>query len=516
MELFLYNSLHRKKEKFEPHNWDTVKLYSCWPTVYWDPHIGNMRAYVFVDLLKSSITYVTPYKVNHVMNITDVGHLTDDGDHGEDKMEKWARRENKTVREVARMYEKNFRNYSEELWIDAPDTYTRATEYIQEQIDMVKTLTEKWYTYVIDWDGIYMDTSKVDEYGKLAQLDFEWMNSDHRWDGAKIDSSKKKNLSDFALWKFSPKHEQRSMEWVYNWKNTWALIVSDDFNKDTFLESSNYQGSLRIIKRSEMIEEEINQHGFPWRHIECSAMATKELGDKIDIHTWWVDHIPVHHTNEIAQAECCIGTNERVKFWMHVQFLQIDGWKVSKSKWDDLSIPWIIEKWFEPQDLRYFYFTGHYRSFLDFTWEALEAAQKTRKNLIKKILKIQKENHSLKEESNLKSTLQTYLADDLDTVKVLSSINSALANPQKGDVETILEIDDKVLKLWLREGIAKLTEKENTPDNIPAHIVELANQRQEAKLNKEYQKADELRDKITSEWRDIKDSSEGYKITRTK
>ncbi len=496
MKIHLYNTMTRQKEEFVPLKAGEVKLYSCGPTVYGDPHIGNMRMYFTVDLLKSVLQYVGEYDVDHVMNITDVGHLTDDGDQWEDKMEKWARREQKTVREVARMYEDNFKKYSLELQLVPPRDYTRATEYIDEQIDMIKVLIEKWYTYIIEDDGIYMDTSKVADYGKLAQLDFEGMNSEHRGDGAKIDSSKKKSLSDFALWKCSPKNEQRSMEWIFDGSRAWELITDDN--------------------RDSLTDEEMILRGFPGRHIECSAMATKELGEQIDIHTWWVDHVTVHHTNEIAQAECsiwCDADHPWVNRWVHGQFLNIDWGKVSKSKWDDLSIPWIIQKGYSPLDLRYFYLTANYRSFLDFSREAMDAAAKTRKNLIKKISKL------LTKESiadfddfvpmALYDELSACIADDLDTVSLLSKYHTWVSAWCEQAVDVLL-FDQKVTKLWLFAWVKALMEQEDV--QAPLAVRVLAEKRMEAKKNKERALADSLRDEIKAAWWEAKDTSNGYDL----
>ncbi len=513
MDIHLYNTLTRRKELFVPLSKDEIKLYSCGPTVYGDPHIWNMRAYMFVDILKSTLRSVGWYSVNHVMNITDVGHLTDDGDQWEDKMEKWARRENKTVWEVARMYENNFKKYMSELMISHPDVYTRATEYIQEQIDMVQALTEKWFTYVIEWDGVYMDTSKVQDYGKLAQLDFEWMNSDHRWDGAKIDSSKKRNLSDFALWKISPKDEQRSMEWVYDGDRSWAMVVDDTFNENDFRLKSDYQGDIVFVKRSEVTDEEERLRWFPWRHIECSAMANAELWKHIDIHTWWIDHVTVHHTNEIAQAECSLWCSKWVNRRMHNQFLNIDGWKVSKSKWDDLSIPGIIAKWYDALDLRYFYLTWHYRNFLDFSWEAMESAKKTRSNLAKKISsQVSLEDIKLLDSYvpyPLYKKAEASLADDLDTVSVLTLLHSHAWSSHEDAMDALL-LDQVILKIWLIDLVKEVLTQKNV--DAPDSIKELAEQRQSAKKAKEYEKADSLREQITNEWRTVKDVSWWYEL----
>lgn len=473
----LFTTSSRQKELFVPLDESLVRIYTCWPTVYGDPHIGNMRAYVFADVLRQTLQHIWWYTLKHITNITDVGHLTDDGDQGEDKMEKWARKEWKTVWEVARMYEENFLSYSDALGIERFDEYAKATEHIAEQIAMVKQLEDKWFTYEIAGDGIYMDTEIADKklkwgYWKMSQLDFDHMCNECRTEWAIIDVSKKRLPTDFALWKFSPTNKKRAMEWESPW---WVW--------------------------------------FPGRHIECSAMATANLWEKIDIHTGGIDHISIHHTNEIAQTECALGITDRVKYRMHCQFLQIDGSKVSKSKWDDLSIPGILDKWFDPLDLRYFYMTGHYRNFLDFTWEALEAARTSRKNMIKKIA-------SVDEIVWIVSTWELYvelaetLADDLDTVKTLSLMHKQLADASPQDIYDILSIDDQILKLWLRAWVKELYAQKNNILQIPSEIQELAEKRSLAKKEKDYAAADRLRDVLAEAGRVASDTLDGYVLER--
>ncbi len=510
MKLSFHNTLTGKKELFESIKEDNVSLYSCWPTVYSDPHIWNMRQYVFVDLLKSTLEHVWWYAINHVMNITDVWHLTDDWDQWDDKMLKWAARENLNVWELARKYEHNFLVYSEKLNISKPDVYTRATEYMKEQILMIHTLTEKWYTYEIEWDWIYMDTSKIESYWKLAKLDFEWMNSDHRVDWAKIDSSKKKNLSDFALWKFSKSIGEREMERVYAWSNSWSLLVTKNFDEEIFLKKSKYSKQLLTVRKEWLTELELASIWFPWRHIECSAMSITELGEEIDIHTWWVDHIPVHHTNEIAQSECCLWSWSWVKTWMHWQFVQIDWSKISKSKWDDLSIPWIVKKWFDPLDLRYFYFTAHYRSFLDFTWDTLEASRNSRNNLVKKISQHIIQGWSIWEAWPFFDVLATFLSNDLDIVWVMTCIYEHLSNPSDEIIWSILDFDDVILKLWLRDSVAQVCSK--LRKKAPDEVILLAELRFEAKKDRNFTEADAIRDKIIDLWRIVKDMDEWYEL----
>ena len=516
MTIKLYNTLTRKKEDFVPIDPDLVKIYSCGPTVYGEPHVGNFRAFMLADILRSVITHVWWYDVKHVMNITDVWHLTDDGDQGEDKMEKWSRLTWKTVRELARYYENNFVSYMHKLNIADFDELPRATEHMLQQIQMVQTLTDKWYTYSIDGDGIYMDTSKIDDYGKMADLDVEGMNAAHRWDGEQIDISSKKSATDFALWKYSPCESKRQMEWIYTGERAWFLILDtlDDLPEDTSLD--HFIQQHMYVLRDDLTEEELESRGFPGWHIECSAMAVEHLGEHIDIHTGGVDHVSVHHTNEIAQSECCYGCEKWVNYRLHQQFLNVDGGKMSKSKWDDLSVPGIMDKGIDPLDLRYFYFTWHYRSFLDFTREALKSAATSRKNLISKLVTHLKltdlESWDTYVGMDLYMSLWAVISDDLDTVKTLSLMHTASKKPSCEDVVDILLFDQHVTKLWLLEWVREQLLLQSFEVEIPQDIQKLADERAQAKANKNYELSDELRNRLYMLWRVIKDIAWGYEL----
>ncbi len=475
MEFKIYNTMSRQKETFVPlmDEWkkDFVWIYSCGPTVYWNPHIGNMRAFAFEDLLRCTVRDILWYPTKHVMNLTDVGHLTDDEDTGEDKMEKWAKRENKTVWELADMYIAKFFEYMDELNIENFDVMPRATDHIKEQIEMVKILEQKGYTYEIPDDGIYMDTSKVADYGKLANLDNQNLKA-----GARIQNDNKRNITDFALWKFSPKWEKRQME----------------------------RDSPRWI-------------WFPGRHIECSAMSSKYLGHQFDIHTWWVDHIWIHHTNEIAQSECTFGEKPRVKYRMHNQFLNLWWKKLSKSTGGLITVDWLQKEWFSWLDLRLLYMTAHYRSFLDFNMDLLKQAQTQRKNLNKKLSNLEYVELSGDYE-NVKSRLTTNewkefldkcvwaICDDLNTPKLLAEINTWLRTPTAEIIWVIHRLDQVFLKLDLFEKVEEETIE------IPVEVKELAEQRLQAKAEKNYALADELRNKITGMWFTIKDIPGWYEI----
>ena len=496
MNFLLYNTLTRKKEIFKPLIEDVVKIYSCGPTVYSDPHVGNLRAFTNRWLLGDVFRYVLEYQTIHVMNITDVGHLTDDGDEWEDKMEKWSKREGLSAREIAEKYTMNFKTYIHDMYIQF-DALPRATNYIKEQIDILRDLQEKWYTYTIPWDGIYMDTGIISDYGKLM-----WPNYKQALAGLevwiRVEASGKKNNTDFALWKFSPLDEQRQMEWILDWPREGSLI--DDENKDT------------------LSAQEKETKGFPWWHLECSAMSRALLGDNFDIHTWWVEHVPVHHSNEIAQSECSFCHKKpRVTYWLHGQFLNINGAKISKSAGDDLSLPWLQKKWYTPLDLRYFFFTGQYRNFLDFTRESLDAAKMTRQNMIKKIYTYAgdriihfRDVDKCSIDNSLFLDLTSPLLDDLDTPKFLANLQKTLSNLNDDVLNTILYIDTYILKIGLYEGVITFMEKhENT---IPQWVKELAMSRREAKQNKDYLKADELRKQIQGLWWSVKDADGMWEV----
>src|SRR3989344_4864807 len=325
MILKLFNTLGRKKQTFKPIGKE-VGIYSCGPTVYWYQHIGNLRSYIFADILKRVLLY-NGFKVKHVINITDVGHLTGDRDEGEDKIEKAAMKEGKTASEIANYYLRIFKEDFKKLNITEPDIWCKATEHIKEQIELIKKLEKKGYTYKTS-DGIYFNTLKLKDYGKLARLKIEKLEA-----GKRIAVGEKKNKTDFALWKFSKEGEKRQQEW----------------------------GSPFGV-------------GFPGWHIECSAMSMKYLGEHFDIHTGGEDHIPIHHTNEIAQSECATG-KKFANYWMHIAFLMFKGEKVSKSKGGLYTISELEFEGYSPLDFRYLCLMTHYRKPLNFSLDNLVAAR---------------------------------------------------------------------------------------------------------------------------------------------
>ena len=440
--LKIYNTLTRSVEEFKPLKDNEVGIYSCGPTVYDYQHIGHMRRYVGDDILIRVLKF-DGYNAHHVMNITDVGHLTSDADTGEDKMEKGAKKFGKSVWEIAKMFEKQFKDSCAELNIELPKDLMHATDYIQDQITLVQTLEKKGFTYKTE-DGIYFDTSKFPDYFKLSRQNPEEMRA-----GARIEMGQKREPSDFALWKFSPKNEKRQMEW----KSPWGV-------------------------------------GFPGWHIECSAMSMKALGDTFDIHTGGIDHINIHHTNEIAQSEAATG-KIFVKYWVHHAFLMVEGEKMSKSLGNIYTVQDIIKKGYNPLALRYLYLQTHYRQEMNFTWEALEAAQTALNRLYQIIVSLPE---STKVSQKYLDEFQTAINDDLNMPKAISIVWEMLKSdiPDGEKKATVLEMD-RVLGLSLRDCATILQKEEK---EIPEEVQKLLRTREELRSQKKYQEADEIRAKI--------------------
>ena len=401
------------------------------------------------------------------MNITDVGHLVSDADDGEDKLEKWARLESCSARDIAKKYEELFLSDIAELNIDRFDVMPRATDHIAEQIAIVQTLENKGYTYTIEGDGMYMDTSKISDYGKLMWPNYKKRLADlNAWE--RVEMKGKKNPTDFALWKFSPTNTQRQME--------------------------------RDSPRGK---------GFPGRHIECSAMATKYLGESFDIHHGGSDHITIHHTNEIAQSECCFDHKPWVKYRLHNEFLQVDGGKMSKSLWNTYSLKDIKDRGFSPLDLRYFYFKAQYTNFLNFTREALTQAKNERLGLIKKIKNLIQNQDSLSSvDADLQNKFDQALGDNLNTPKLLTQLHIALSEPYVNTLDIVKTLEEKVLKIWL------FSSDDSSDLDIPEQIMVLAEQRKQAKADKNYALADQIRTELASYWREIKDTKDGFELIK--
>lgn len=451
----LYNTKTRKKQIFSPIRDGEARMYHCGPTVYNYAHIGNLRSYVFADTLRRMFEW-NNFTVKQVINITDVGHLVSDGNDGEDKMQKGAKREGKTAWDVAKFYEAEYKKDLEMLNIRTEGThFPRATEYIQEQIDLIQTLENKGYTYKIS-DGIYFDTSKFEHYADFAKLDIKGMQ-----EGARVAvNDEKKNPTDFALWKFSPSDEKRDMEW----ESPWGV-------------------------------------GFPGWHIECSAMSEKLLGTPFDIHTGGIDHIPVHHTNEIAQSECADG-HEYVHYWMHGNFLNIKDGKMAKSGENFIRLQTLIDRDITPLAYRYWLLTSHYRSSIDFSFEAVEAAQTALNRLYDTYLSL----GTVSGEINkiVIEKCKESVDDDLNTAQVIAQVWEYLKSTDSNEnKKATLDELDKVL------GLQFAAQKKEI---IPADVVALAEARLLARTNKDWAESDRLRGEIEAKGFSVKDIAEGYKI----
>lgn len=457
MELKLFNTLTRKKEVFKPiHENGVVGIYSCGPTVYWFQHIGNLRTYIFSDILKRVLKY-NDFSLKQVMNVTDVGHLTSDADEGEDKMEKAAAKEGKTAEEIANYYLKIFKEDLQKLNITEPDIWCKATEHIKEQIELVKILEKKGYTYKTS-DGIYFDTSKFKDYGKMAKLKIENLQA-----GKRVSIGEKKNKTDFALWKFSPSdsNQKRMQEWdPHKYGADWPV-------------------------------------GFPGWHIECSAMSSTYLGKQFDIHTGGEDHIPIHHTNEIAQSECAFGVKPWVKFWMHGAFLTFGGEKMSKSSGKIATISELEEQGYSPMDYRYFVLTGHYRKQLSFTKENLDNAKNSYDRL-KNILSKIEDDGKINQDSLME--FHKAINDDLDMPNALQILWKLIRDEKaEGKIKTVEKMDEVFgLDLLKAEEI-----------KIPFAIENLVNEREKFRKEKNWKKADELRGIIKDLGYEILDGPNG-------
>jgi len=458
MTLKLYNTLSRKKEVFKPLKDKQVALYTCGPTVYYFAHIGNLRTYIFEDILRRVLEY-NGYKVKHVMNITDVGHLTSNADTGEDKMEKGAKREGKTAWEIAEFYTKVFKKDLKLLNIKEPNIWVKATDTIKDQIDLIKILEKRGFTYKIA-DGIYFDTSKLKTYGRL------WPRKMKLKAGARVEMVPgKKNPNDFALWKFTPSGIQRQMEWDSPW-----------------------------------------DRGFPGWHTECVVMAAKFLGVPFDIHCGGIDHILIHHTNEIAQSEAAFGKN-LAHFWLHGEFLTLRGGRMGKSEGNIILVQSLIKKGFNPLAYRYLCLIAHYRSKLNFSWSALKSAQNALNNLYQKVMEIQEDEKCSRPIGNYQKKFLGLINDDLNIPKAIALMWDVIKSPKISNREKYkLLIDfDKVFGL----DLTKIKKPE-----IPKTISELVKEREKYRKVNDWQKADEIRRKIRQQGYWVEDTKKGPKIKK--
>lgn len=471
MALKLYNTLTRKKEDFRPIKDKRVGMYTCGPTVYDYPHIGNFRTYVAEDILKRALLY-NGYKVKHVMNITDVGHLTSDADTGEDKMEKGAAREKKTVWQIADFYTNIFMGGLKSLNILAPTILCKATDHIKEQIGMIKALEKKNFTYTIG-DGVYFDSSRLKDYGKMAKLDLEGLKV-----GARIDFVEgKENATDFALWKFSPTDKKRQMEW----KSPWGV-------------------------------------GFPGWHIECSAMSIKYLGEHFDIHAGGIEHISIHHTNEIAQSEAATG-KKFVNYWFHVNHLIINGEKMSKSSGNFYTLDDLIKKGYSVKAIRYFLMSGSYRDQLNLTEDGLKAASVTTDKLMDFLDRLEEYNgtkHNKKVSALIKKAEKNFkdaVNDDLNMPKALASIHDFATDVNK--LMSKNEMDKKGASLILKtmthfDEVLGILKKESKKE-LEKEIKEAIKKREEARKKKDFKTADNIRAELLKKGIVLEDTKNGIR-----
>ena len=458
-----YNTRTREKEPLAPLDGKRIRLYTCGPTVYHYAHIGNLRTYIFEDILKRAIV-ADGLPVLHVMNITDVGHLTSDADEGEDKMEKGAKREGKTVWDIARFYTDAFQADIARLNILEPDVWCKATDHIPEQIAQIQRLEKNGHTYTIE-DGVYFDTSTFPDYAAFARLKLDELKA-----GARVEMAEgKRNPTDFALWKFSPKGERRQMEWDSPWGK-----------------------------------------GFPGWHIECSAMSMKYLGEQFDIHCGGIDHIPVHHTNEIAQAEAATGKHPWVSVWMHGEFLVLDKGKMAKSSGDFLTLQKLIDTGYDPLVYRYLCLTTHYRKQLTFSWEAMESAKNGYEAIRTKILDLKASDARNDDDARVaqhRAAFRAAIDDDLNTPQALAAFWEMLRDDavSPGTRVELAEEFDETLGLGVREF---------GTEEIPAEIAALAEEREAARKAKDWKRSDALRDDIRAKGYIIDDRKEGYAIRK--
>ncbi|HLD02885.1 MAG TPA: cysteine--tRNA ligase [Candidatus Nanoarchaeia archaeon] len=457
--LKIYNTLTRNKEEFEPIKKGQVGLYTCGPTVYDYSHIGNYRTYIFEDMLKR-VLIADGFKVKHVMNITDVGHLTSDADTGEDKVEKRSKERGMTAWELSEFYTKSFFEDMKRLNLIKADITCKATDHIKEQIEMVETLEKKGLTYKTE-DGIYFDTSKLPDYGRMATVDISQIEA-----GKRVEMGGKRNPTDFALWKFSPKDQKRQMEWKSPWSGT----------------------------------------GFPGWHIECSAMASKYLGKQFDIHCGGIDLANIHHINEIAQSEGCFGIKPWVNYWMHGEFLLLNSEKMAKSKGGFITIKDLEEKGFEPMIYKFFTYTAHYRKQLNFTFEILEGAKQGFERLKRKVLNIKEAKGKANE--GFYARFMDHMNDDLNMPNAMSVVWEILESKlnKKDKYATILKMDEILgldISNWKEESV-----------EVPDEIQKLIDDREKARKNKDWKKADEIRKDIIEKGYVLEDINGKIKVNK--
>jgi cysteinyl-tRNA synthetase len=473
LPLQLFDSLSREKRDLEPMEEGKVRLYTCGPTVYQYAHIGNLRTYIFEDLLVRTLRFFG-YQVRHVMNITDVGHLTDDADEGEDKMLKGAREQRKSVWEIAELYKEAFFNDLEALNITMPDITCRATEHIQDMIELIRRIEAAGFTYQAG-GNLYFDVAKAPDYGRLTHQRREDLKA-----GARIAvDPNKRNPHDFVLWFTRSKFEHQSMLWDSPWGR-----------------------------------------GYPGWHIECSAMSMKYLGEQFDIHCGGIDLIPVHHTNEIAQSEAATNKKPWVKYWLHGEFLVLAKEKMAKSAGNFLTLSSLRDGGYDPLDYRYFCLGAHYRSPLQFSFEALDAARSGRLNLVERILRLKEDAPAVEPATALRGKAEALLrsfrgdmANDLNAPKALGSFWELIKDEQvaaQQKLGALLEMD-RVLGL----GIASIEAEELDPE-FEAEVQALVDEREKARRDKDYVRADEIRKQLRQKQVILEDTPSGPRWKKEK
>lgn len=451
----IYNTLRRKIEEFKPIDEKQVKMYSCGPTVYNYAHIGNLRAYLFMDTLRRVLKY-NGYSLKHVMNITDVGHLVSDADEGEDKMMKAARIEKKDPFEIADYYMKAFLADIDKLNIDKPEIIARATEHIKVMEEYVQKIIENGYTYQTE-NTIYFDTSKLDQYGVLSNRNIEEQKA-----GARVEfDSEKKNIADFAVWIKAPENH------IMKWDTFWGKC-------------------------------------YPGWHLECSAMSYQYLGEEFDIHTGGIDHIPIHHENEIAQSKGFSGKIP-AKYWMHVDFLTIDGGKMSKSLNNLYTLADLEKRGYEPLVYRMFNFTSNYRNKINFTWEAMEAAKTALGRLREGYLRHSEGTEEMAQEviQDFENRFLEAINDDLNMPVAMSVVWEVVKYPKKSK-----QCKDLLLKFDTVLGF-DLMHYQPSEEDLPQEIQDLVRQRDEARQNKNWAESDRIRDLFINQGYLVKDTKEG-------
>ncbi len=459
----LYNSLTKKVEEFTPINPPHVGMYTCGITAYDYAHIGHGRKYTMDDILRRTLMSLG-YEVKHVQNVTDVGHLVSDSDAGEDKLEKGAKKQNKTVWEVADFFTRDFYEQMDKLNILRPNIICKATDNIPEQIELIKKIIANGYGYDTP-EAVYFDTAKFKDYGKLFGQRLSEKKTAVR---AEVQEGEyKKNPADFALWF---KRIGRFRDHTMHWDSPWG-------------------------------------DGFPGWHIECSAMSMKYLGEQFDIHTGGIDHLPIHHPNEIAQSEAATGKHPFVKYWVHYAFLTVDGIKMSKSLGNFYTINDVIKKNFDPIALRYFYLTAHYKKPLNFTWEALEAASNALEKLRTQVVALRQtserdmlSDEKLKKLDKYRSDFVEAMNDDLNTPRALAAFWEMLkSNVPTSDKYDLAMYFDEVLGLNL--GLAAV----KTRKKLPKEIIELLQKREALRKENKFKEADKIRDEIVEMGYRLKD-----------